>query len=157
MLHVCVVPHRNPERGDGGAPGTNLSQPGSLREALDGSAVNHQTRDGGSPPTKGQVHKDGGSGDGGAPRQTPRGTDTNRGKPGLVPRPPPGANTGGHHRWYGDGGRGATLGRGRTERDWLSLTTTLAPAVWGGQRGTSADCWRLLGVAGKWASNMGRL
>ena len=82
---VWGIYHRCPEGGGGGAPGTNVPQPGAPWEALDGSAVDNRTRDGRSTTTRGPVHKDRGPSDGGAPRQTPGGPDTDRGESGIVP------------------------------------------------------------------------
>ena len=85
--------------------------------------------------TWGQVHEDGGPGDGGAPHQTPRGPDTYSGESGLIPGPPPGAHSGGHHRGYGEGGRRETLGKGRTGGGRLHVSSSLASAVQRGKRG----------------------
>ena len=98
IASVWGIPHCRPEGGHGGAPGTNIPQPGAPWEAPDGGAVDNRTGDRRSPPNGGPVHKDGGMGDGGAPRQTPGGPDTDRGKSELVPWPPHGANSGGHHQ-----------------------------------------------------------
>ena len=60
--------------------------------------MDYRERDGRSIATRGQVYKDRGLGDGGAPHQTPGGPDTDSGESGLVPGPPPRAHSGGHHR-----------------------------------------------------------
>ena len=96
--HVRRVPHRRPERGDGGAPGANIPQPSAQKEALDGGEVDNREGDGRSPPSKEPVYKYGGPGDGGVAIQAPRGPDINRGNIRLIPHPPPGADTSGHHR-----------------------------------------------------------
>ena len=155
--NVRRVTHCRLERGDGGAPGTNLPQPGVPREAPGGGEVDHRAWVGRGPPAGVLVHKDGGTGDGVAAHQTPRVPDTNRRKPGIIPQPPSRAITRGHHRWHGDGGRGATLGRGRTGHYWIGIASTLAPAVWGGRWGALVDCQRLCGVVRKWAAFLGRL
>ena len=40
-MNMCGVPHRRPEIGYGGAPGTNLSQTCALWKAPEGGAVDH--------------------------------------------------------------------------------------------------------------------
>ena len=57
----------------------------------DRGEVDHRERYRQGPP-------DGGPGNGGAASQKSGGPDNNRGKPGLVPQPPPGANTRVHNQ-----------------------------------------------------------
>ena len=66
VASVWGIPHRRLEGGDVRAPGTNIPQPSAPWEALDSGAVDNRMGDGRSPPTGGPVHKDGGTGDGGA-------------------------------------------------------------------------------------------
>ena len=82
---VWEISHRLSEGGDGGAPGTNIPQPGAPWKSLDGGAVDNLTGDERITTTRGPVHEDGRPGDGSDPRQTPRGPDTDRGESGLVP------------------------------------------------------------------------
>ena len=43
VASVWGITHRRPEGGYGGAPGTNISQPGALQEAPDDGAVDNRT------------------------------------------------------------------------------------------------------------------
>ena len=56
-----------------------------------------ERENGRSPTAWGQVYKDGGPGDGGAPHQTPRGPDTYVGKSGFLPGTTTGTHSGEYH------------------------------------------------------------
>ena len=103
------------------------------------------------------MHKDRGEGDGVAAHQAPVGPHTNNVQPGLLPGPLTRDLPVRHHQQYGDGGRWATIERGRARRDGLRQPPTLAATVWGGEWVTAVDCRRLHIVAEDWASPMCRL
>ena len=45
VASVWGIPYRRPEGGDGGTPGKKIPQPGALREAPDGGAMDNRTGD----------------------------------------------------------------------------------------------------------------
>ena len=92
--HVRTVPNRHPQGGVRGAPVSDFSHPGALREAADGGEVDHREGDRGRTTDLGEVYTDRGEGDGGAENQASRCPPINSGQPGLVPGPPNGACTG---------------------------------------------------------------
>ena len=103
------------------------------------------------------LYKYGGEGNGGASHQAPRVPPTNSGHPVLVPEPPTGARTGGHHWRYGDSGGVATLRRGRAGRVGLCQPPALDSTFQVGEWVTATDCRVFHGVAEQWAAPMGRL
>ena len=56
--HVRTVPHRRPQGGVQGASGSELSQPGALKEDADGCAVDHVEGDRGRNLACIEVYKD---------------------------------------------------------------------------------------------------